>query len=420
MGNIKKALVPKLRFDGFGDVWTKKKLGEVILKLDSGVSVNSVDERVESPEQFGILKTSCIFFGKFYPDQNKQIVEADITRAKLNPLKGSILISRMNTPQLVGHSGFIENDHPNLFVPDRLWMTSIDENCMNSQFLCSILSSDKMMGIISNIATGTSGSMKNISKPNFLALEISSPTLPEQQKIASFLSAVDDKIRQLTRKKELLEQYKKGVMQQLFSGKLRFKDDKGKAFPEWEEKKLGDVANFRRGSFPQPYGLAKWFDEINGYPFVQVYDVDDNMRLKTSTKTKISQLAAEQSVFVEEGTIVITIQGSIGRIAKTQYDCYVDRTLLIFQSYKNPIDIDYFKYVVSLLFEIEKNKAPGGTIKTITKEALSSFKIMIPAIREQHKIASLLSSTANKIENLSFQINQTQTFKKGLLQQMFA
>ena len=154
-------------------------------------------------------------------------------------------------------------------------------------------------------------------------------------------------------------------------------------------------------------------------PFVQVYDVDDNMLLKPITKTRISKLAADQSVFVKEGTLVITIQGSIGRIAKTQYDTYVDRTLLIFQSYKEAIDVDYFKYVVSLLFEIEKTKAPGGTIKTITKEALSSFKIMLPQIEEQKKIADYFSSIDTKIQSINTQISQTQSFKKGLLQQMF-
>jgi type I restriction enzyme S subunit len=243
--------------------------------------------------------------------------------------------------------------------------------------------------------------------------------LVEQTKIANFLSDIDEKINLLKEKKSLLEEYKKGIMQKIFNQEIRFKDDNDNDFVDWEEKSLGDVAKFRRGSFPQPYGLPQWYDDENGMPFIQVYDVGSNMLLKDVTKNKISKLGAKQSVFVKKGTLVLTIQGSIGRIAKTQYDAYIDRTLLIFQSYNLPIDIDYFKYVVFLLFEIEKTKAPGGTIKTITKEVLTEFTVPIPCIDEQTKIANFLSSIDEKIELVNTQIQDTQEYKKGLLQQMF-
>ena len=115
---------------------------------------------------------------------NKQILLEEVGRAKLNPIKGSIIISRMNTPQLVGESGFIEKDYPNLFVPDRLWMTSINVDKTNSKFLSIVISSNDFMSKISNIATGTSGSMKNISKPNFL--------IPSFGRIISIVPSTED------------------------------------------------------------------------------------------------------------------------------------------------------------------------------------------------------------------------------------
>jgi len=136
------------------------------------------------------------------------------------------------------------------------------------------------------------------------------------------------------------------------------KTDIGLIPTDWEVKELRDVAVYRRGSFPQPYGLPKWYDEQNGMPFVQVFDVDDNLKLKPATKQKISDAAKDKSVFVKEGSIVLTIQGSIGRIAITQYDAYVDRTLLIFKSFLIPLDKWYFMYIVYQLFQIEKQKAP--------------------------------------------------------------
>jgi type I restriction enzyme, S subunit len=277
-----------------------------------------------------------------------------------------------------------------------------------------------LLNILNLNQYATGQAQPGLSVQNIKQVEtVISKSITEQTKIATFLSSVDEKLNLLKEKKALLEEYKKGMMQKIFSQELRFKDENEKEFADWEEKMLSEVAEFRRGSFPQPYGLKKWYDDKNGTPFIQVYDVDDNMRLKSSTKNKISSLGAKQSVFVEKGTLVITIQGSIGRIAKTQYDAYVDRTLLIFQSYKLPIDVDYFKYVVFLLFEIEKTKAPGGIIKTITKEVLSSFNIMIPCLKEQTKIANFLSAIDEKIELVTQQIDDTQEYKKGLLQGMF-
>lgn len=249
-------------------------------------------------------------------------------------------------------------------------------------------------------------------------MEIKLPSLVEQTKIASFLTAVDEKISQLSQKHELLSQYKQGMMQKLFNQQIRFKADDGSEFGEWEDKTISDIASYRRGSFPQPYGLPEWLDE-NGFPFVQVYDVAENMLLKDKTKIKISQLAANQSVLAKAGTLIITLQGSIGRVAKMQYDAYVDRTLLIFQSYAMPIDTDYFKYALYLLFNIEKEKADGGIIKTITKETLSKFNIGIPCLEEQTKIANFLSAIDQKIEVTEQQIEQAKQWKKGLLQQMF-
>ncbi len=202
---------PQLRFPEFKGEWEKKKLGEVIEQLESGVSVNSTDEPIKTDFEFGILKTSAVFMGRFIPNENKKIIDVEIARAKLNPVKDSILISRMNTPQLVGNSGLVDNDYPNLFIPDKLWLAKT-----NPKMLSILLSSEKIMSMISNIATGTSGSMKNISQPNFLKLQISFPTLPEQTKIANFLSSIDEKINNTQIQITHTETWKKGLLQKMF------------------------------------------------------------------------------------------------------------------------------------------------------------------------------------------------------------
>lgn len=155
-------------------------------------------------------------------------------------------------------------------------------------------------------------------------------------------------------------------------------------------KTIGEIAEYRRGSFPQPYGEARWYGGDNAAPFVQVADVDENMRLVEDTKRKISKLAQPKSVFVPAGTVIVTLQGTIGRVAITQYDSYVDRTLAIFERFKIDINKRYFAYQLQNKFAIEKESARGSTIKTITKEEFTKFKIPIPSLAEQKRIVTIL------------------------------
>ena len=157
---------------------------------------------------------------------------------------------------------------------------------------------------------------------------------------------------------------------------------------DWEQRKLGNVANYRRGSFPQPYGKSEWYDGDGAMPFIQVADVSDEMNLVENTKQKISILAQPMSVFAGKNTVLVTLQGSIGRVAITQYGAFVDRTVLIFEKYKEKIDTTFWAYIVKQKFIDEARKAPGGTIKTITKEALSDFDLYIPNYKEQQQIGA--------------------------------
>jgi type I restriction enzyme S subunit len=173
------------------------------------------------------------------------------------------------------------------------------------------------------------------------------PPLSEQKAIATALSDVDaliSSLEQLITKKKAIKQ---GAMQELLTPK-----------EGWEVKTLRELTRYRRGSFPQPYGLSKWYDDISGFPFVQVFDVDDNFKLKSETKRRISKEAQDMSVYIAKGSVIITLQGSIGRIAITQYDAYVDRTLLFFESFIVPFDklINTFSCFQFLIFLKWKRK----------------------------------------------------------------
>jgi type I restriction enzyme, S subunit len=246
-----------------------------------------------------------------------------------------------------------------------------------------------------------------VSKPQLQQVFIPIPPLTEQTAIATALSDADSLIKGLENIIAKKRNIKQGAMQKLLQPK-----------EGWETKSLKELARYRRGSFPQPYGLDKWYDDTNGFPFVQVYDVDENFKLKSETKRRISKDAQDMSVYIAKGSIIITLQGSIGRIAITQYEAYVDRTLLFFESFIVPFDKYFFLLSIFNLFEKEKEKAPGGIIKTITKEALSKFTISYPNIDEQTRIANILSDMNNEIEILETKLEKYKSIKKGMMQNL--
>jgi type I restriction enzyme S subunit len=185
--------------------WSEVLISDTISEIQTGVSVNSENKR-RGANEIGILKTSCISRGQFFPDEHKVVIADEIERVK-TPLKAeSILMSRMNTPNLVGEVGYVKNQHPGIYLPDRLWMFEGKTGTADTLFLSHLLSSDGFRQKLSDIATGTSGSMKNIPQRSFLQIPIDLPPLPEQKKIAEIISGIDKSIYSLEcqRNKRLL------------------------------------------------------------------------------------------------------------------------------------------------------------------------------------------------------------------------
>lgn len=125
-------------------------------------------------------------------------------------------------------------------------------------------------------------------------------------------------------------------------------------------------------------------------PFVQVADIGDDLRLVENTKRKISILAQPKSVFAPKGSVIISIQGSIGRIAVTQYDSFIDRTVAIFNDLDESVLQQYFVYQLQRIFKIKEKTARGSTIKTITKEEFTEFKLPVPPLEVQQRIVDIL------------------------------
>lgn len=189
--------------------WEVKRLKHYIQHLNSGASVNS--DNMPTEDGFpGILKTSCVYGDVFRPEENKRVVEEEVSRVFCPLVGDSLVISRMNTPELVGSCGYVAQDWTNLYLPDRLWITVFTDKRMASPkfFWYRIISCD-IKEQISSLATGTSGSMKNLMQESFLGIAVAIPPLLEQRTIAAFLDAQTSKLDTLiTKKRELIDKLK--------------------------------------------------------------------------------------------------------------------------------------------------------------------------------------------------------------------
>jgi type I restriction enzyme S subunit len=203
--------------------WEVVTLNDLIKSMDGGVSVNG-DNRQKNTDEIGVLKVSSVFKGRFLPNNHKAVIKEDEARVKLNPLEDRILFSRANTPELVGESGYIDKDYKDLFLPDKIWMIDVKDRAeTNVKWLSYVLCSGQVRKTIADVATGTSGSMKNISKPNLLGIRIALPSFREQVRIAAAVQSVDDNLYLTADKLEHTKSIKKALMQDLLTGKVRVK-----------------------------------------------------------------------------------------------------------------------------------------------------------------------------------------------------
>ncbi|VBB46497.1 hypothetical protein TRIP_B40317 [uncultured Desulfatiglans sp.] len=201
--------------------WEINTIGSLIKELEAGASVNAWD-RPAGGGDFGVLKTSCVFGGKFLPEENKTVLPRDQARVSCPVRANSIIISRMNTPLLVGESGYVKEEHPGIYLPDRLWQAVMrEEKRVSVKWLSHVLNWEPVRKFIRDIATGTSGSMKNISKGVFLSIEIKIPLPDEQESIANRLGAFDAIMAKESKKSSKLHQLKQGLMHDLLTGRVR-------------------------------------------------------------------------------------------------------------------------------------------------------------------------------------------------------
>lgn len=205
------------------ETWKYAKLKNIINYIESGVSVNAGLEEV-GPNDIGVLKTSSVSKNVFIPYECKKVFENEINRVSCPVKANTIIVSRMNTPELVGACGYVDRDYDNIFLPDRLWQVHFIES-VYVKYYWYYLISKRTKSYFSSLSSGTSSSMQNISQPQFQGAPIAVPPLSEQQAIASYLddktSQIDSLITLKQQKIDELKDYKKSIIYEYVTGKKR-------------------------------------------------------------------------------------------------------------------------------------------------------------------------------------------------------
>lgn len=418
---IKKNTVPELRFPGFEEAWEVTSIQRSLTKV--------IDYRGKAPPKSDIgiplitarnVRDGCL---DFTADEYIDEQQYDSWMRRGVPKANDILFT---TEAPLGNVAIFPSTG-RYALGQRIITLQTDSSRCNTLYLFQLLRSQSAQKAIDSKSTGTTA--KGIKSKVFVQIRLGFPTLPEQRKIAEFLTAVDQRIEQLDRKKALLEEYKKGVIQQLFSQTLRFKDDQGNDFPDWEEKELGDS-----------------IDLLSGFPFASEDILDgqttqDRERVLLMRGVNITEgsirhsedqdrfycgdVAKLQKYRLEVGDMVIGMDGSkVGKNSALIGEA--ERGALLVQRVAriralNGTSLQFiYQHINSPLFHryVDQVKTSSG-IPHISATQIREFTIRFPCLEEQNKIANFLTAIDSRINAVTLQITLTQTYKKGLLQQMF-
>ena len=394
-------IAPKLRFSEFKDEWRSEKISE-IANVSSGSTPNRNNPSYWNGD-IPWITTSLINFNTI--EKAEEFITKEGLKnssTKLYP-KNTILMAMYGQGVTRGKVAILGIEAT---TNQACASISLKPN-FNVNFIFQNLS--KRYEEIRDLSND--GGQKNLSGSIIKEISISYPTEKEQTKIAGFLSAVDDKISQLSRQLELLNQYKKGVMQKIFSQEIRFKNDNGEDFGEWDYLQLGEIIEESKAVSKKQdefdvltssrRGLIKQSEYFEGSRLIDRDNVGFNI-IKPHEITYRSRS--------DDGLFYFNFNNlGITGIISTYYPVFSFKNSnnKFVTEYLNFNKADFSKYAV------------GTSQLVLSLNALRTVKLRIPSKPEQQKIAEFLTAIDERIDHTTTQLTHTKQWKKGLLQQMF-
>lgn len=407
--------IPTLRFPEFNDKWKERKIKEITQR-----HVNPVEVIPDNYyREIGIRSHGKGLFHK-EPILGEELGNKRVFWIKENAFIVNIVFG---WEQAVGKTtekeiGMIASHRFPMYLPR--------DNKSSIDFLLYFFLTPKGKSLLELASPGGAGRNKTLGQKEFDNVKFYIPEILEQQKIASFLKELDTKIEQLKNKKHFLEKYKKGIVQKIFSRQMRFTDEDGNSFPDWEEKKLGEIGNFQTSSIDKLYNENENEVLLVNYMNVYRHENINNETIKSYQKVtaKDSQI---QSCNLKRGDILFTPSSETPSDIGHSVVIFEDLEKAVFSyhlmRFRPKIEIDilyshYFCNIPSVLKQLSK-LATGSTRFTISVKSFSNVEVSLPSLAEQSKIAHILMSIDEKIQIVKVEIDKTKEYKKGLMQKMF-
>ena len=406
--------VPKLRFKEFTDEWKTHKLKDFFSKITKKNKSNSIHNVISNSAKFGLVKQIDYF--------SKDIANTDNTESYFIIEKNDFVYNPRKSLE-APFGPICKYNYNETGIVSPLYLCFRCSQLINHDFFEYLFKSSVWYKYIyQNGDSGARHDRVNIKDSTFFLMPIFVPQSKEQEKIAKFLTTVDKKITNLENTITSLENQKKGLLQQIFSQKLCFKDKNGNNYPNWEKKKLGNITQSQGGTALEKYtttnGLYK-FISIGNYSTYSTY-LDNGIRIDLNNKTKKQLLNKNDLVMIlNDKTSSGNIIGRTLLIDKDNTYIYNQRSQRLICNTK--IIIPSFLYFL-LNSDFRKNiikKVQGATQIYINYSTIEVMHLNIPCLEEQTKIADFLSAFDRKLDNQKAQLEHWKQIKKGLLQQMF-
>lgn len=388
--------------------WSKSPLSDVA-DVRTGLAKGKKD--IKNPIELPYLRVANVQDG--YLDLNEikmiQVDKSQIERYRLK--KGDVLMNEGGDFDKLGRGDVWNEEIPICLHQNHVFSVRPNQALIIPYFLAQFAGS--VVG--KNYFISCSKRSTNLASINSTQLKefpILVPPLPEQIKIAEILSTWDNAINTVQKLLANSQQQKKALMQQLLTGKKRFAGFDG----EWEEKRLGDISDMNSGGTPK----SSVPDFYNGdIPWVSIADMTKQGKFINSTERYITGLGMENSSarLYPKNTILYAMYASIGESSIANVECCSSQAILGIRS-KKELYYEFLYFYLCFLKEEIKLQGQQGTQSNLNAAMVKDFKIKLPLFPEQQKIAAVLTTADQEIDNLRAQLNHLKQEKKALMQQL--